>query len=260
MLRKLRERRREKVRSGPFPAEWIEFLETNVSLYRRLPESDRRELCGHVLVFLDEKQFEGCDGFIVTDEVRVTIAGGACILLLRRDTDYFPHMKSIFVYPSEFFVDVEAHYEDGTVDEFTEDRSGESWHRGPVVLSWKDVVLPPDQRRQDYNVVLHEFAHQLDLENGAVDGVPKLATKDAYKRWRAVFTPALEALRRSAEGHGRPALDPYGAQGPSEFFAVAVEAFFQRPRGLRMHMPRVYELLTEYFHQDPAEWWTGRNS
>jgi Mlc titration factor MtfA (ptsG expression regulator) len=254
ILKRRRRRRRGELRSQPFPPAWERVLRERFPLYTRLPADDREELKGHIHVFLDEKQFQGCDGFVVTDEVRVTIAAYACLLLLHRDTDYFPAMQSILVYPTTFLVDVAEAQDDWVISEYTDDRAGESWDLGPVVLSWDDVLDSTSEDAVGYNVVLHEFTHQLDVENGEVDGVPKLATKDDYASWVDAFNTAYDSFIADIDAGRRTVLDEYGAEGPSEFFAVAVEAFFEMPRELRRGFPRVYEALERYFAQDPAAW------
>lgn len=254
ILKRRRQRRRDELRARPFPQEWERILHERFALYERLPVPDRDELKGHIHVFLDEKRFEGCDGFEITDEVRVTVAGYACLLLLHRDTDYFPSMQSILVYPTTFLVDVAEAEDDWVVSEYTEDRAGESWDLGPVVLSWDDVLDSALEDAAGYNVVLHEFTHQLDLENGEVDGVPKLASGDDYNAWADAFNTAYDKFIADIDAGRRTVLDDYGAEGPSEFFAVAVEAFFEMPTELRRGYPRVYESLQRYFEQDPASW------
>lgn len=254
ILKRRKSRRRDELRAQPFPPEWERALQRFFPLYARLPAEDREELKGHIHVFLDEKQFEGCDGFAVTDEVRVTIAAYACLLLLHRETDYFPAMQSILVYPTTFLVDVAEAQDDWVISEYSEDRAGESWDLGPVVLSWDDVLDSASEDAVGYNVVLHEFSHQLDIENGEVDGVPKLASKDEYAAWANAFNSAYDRFIDDLDAGRRTLLDEYGAEGPSEFFAVAVEAFFEMPRDLRRGYPRVYEALKGYFAQDPAAW------
>ncbi len=254
MFRSGKNKKRDELRARPFPLGWERVLNDTFHLYARLPDPDKAELKQHILVFLDEKRIEGCDGFEVNDEVRVTIAAHACLLLLHRDTDYFPTMQSILVYPAAFMVDVAEAHDDWVVSEYSEDRAGESWDLGPVVLSWDDVLdsLTPDAI--GYNVVLHEFTHQLDLESGGVDGVPRLATPAAGDAWADAFGAAYDSFIADIDA-GRPTvLDDYAAEGPPEFFAVAVEAFFEMPLDLRAAYPPVYTALAGYFDQDPASW------
>lgn len=249
-----RKKKRLQLREQPFPAAWDEVLGRNFPLYTRLSDEDRRELQGHIHVFLDEKKFEGCGGLEMTDEVRVTIAAQACLLLLHRETDYFPVMKSVFVYPSLFFADVVEEDEAGIVSEFQEDRSGEAWDYGPVVLSWEDALAGAGGEEGGYNSVIHEFVHQLDLENGAADGVPRLENGEQYAAWEQVFTDTFERFERQLDAGRQTVLDEYGVEGPDEFFAVAAEHFFQTPIELREEYPALYEQLKLYFRQDPVEW------
>jgi hypothetical protein len=249
-----RKKKRRELRARPFPAGWEAVLRQNFPLYARLADDDRAELQGHIHVFLDEKKFEGCGGLEMTDEIRVTIAAQACLLLLHRETDYFPAMKSIFVYPSLFYADVVEENEDGVVSEFVEDRSGEAWDYGPVVLSWEDALVGASGEEGGYNSVIHEFVHQLDLENGAADGVPRLEGRERYAEWERVFNEAYELFERKLDAGKPTVLDEYGAEGPDEFFAVAAEHFFQTPLELRDECPELYEQMRLYFEQDPAGW------
>ena len=246
----LKRRRRERVRSVPFPAGHAEILVSNVPVYRRLPDDLRAQLQGHIQVFLSEKRFEGCNGLEITDEVRVTIAGEACLLILNRETNYYPDLITILVYPSVFLADVDAG-EDYIVNDYKEDRSGESWEMGVVVLSWEDAVEHASTGRAGYNVVLHEFAHQLDMENGAMDGFPRLRTREERERWHRVFSQAYERFERTG---GRGVVDKYGLGDPAEFFAVVTESFFERSQALRSEQPELYDVLSGYYCVDPASW------
>jgi Mlc titration factor MtfA (ptsG expression regulator) len=251
----LKKRRRREYGARPFPHAWEEILHRGWKLYSRLPEQDRYELHRHVHVFLAEKRFEGCDGQEITDEVRLVVAAQACLLLLHRETDYFPEMKTVMVYPTLFYVDDAGTDESGwVVTEFSEDRSGESWDRGPVILAWEDVAKAATGQTRRYNVVVHEFAHQIDLESGEVDGVPRLDSKERYHEWDEVFTAAYDKHCREVDRGLRTAIDDYGAEGPSEFFAVAVETFFEDPDLLQRKYPGVYDALRGYFRQDPVSW------
>jgi Mlc titration factor MtfA (ptsG expression regulator) len=246
----LKRRRRERLRALPFPAEFEAIVLANVPVYRRLPPDLRAQLHGHIQVLLAEKHFEGCNGLQMTDEVRVTIAGEASLLILNRSTDYYPDLVTILVYPDVFYADVEDH-EGHIVSEYKEDRSGESWELGVVILSWEDAVEHASTGRAGYNVTLHEFAHVLDMENGAMDGMPRLASKGERDAWRAAFTGAYERFER---GGRRSVVDDYGAGDPSEFFAVVTESFFERPLALRREQPELYAVLARYYCVDPAGW------
>jgi hypothetical protein len=254
MFRFLKGLRRRNLRAAPFPAEWLEILERNVALYRRLPEADRRELRGHVQVFLAEKLFEGCGGLAITDEIRVTIAAQACVLLLHRRTDYFPRLYSIVVYPTRFLAKAVKLEGPGLIAEGEVVKLGEAWLRGPLVLSWDDVLADAAGSRTGSNVVLHEFAHELDHEDGEANGAPALERGRDYDDWSRVLGAAYERLRRDAERGRESVLDAYGAESPAEFFAVATECFFETPADLRIEQPELYEKLREFYRQDPATW------
>ena len=250
----LTRRRREKLRRLPFPDTWRQYLKRRVPLYLRLSEEDRRELEGHIQVFLNEKRFEGCGGFTVTDEARVVIAAQACLLLLHRDAGYFPGLSSIVVYPTSFIVDLKDYDEVGVITEETGPLAGESWDTGCVVLAWDEVLDSGADTDDGYNVVIHEFAHQLDAEGGIADGVPILPTRACSGRWMRVFRGEYRRLREKLEDGGQSVLDEYGATGPAEFFAVVTESFFEIPLRLQGEYPELYDELRQYFRQDPAGW------
>jgi Mlc titration factor MtfA (ptsG expression regulator) len=253
MISPLKRRRRAALRAREFPDAWVSILRANVPAYRRLPANLCAQLHGHIHVFLAEKRFEGCNGQEIDDEVRVTIAGQACLLILERPTDYYPDLVTILVYPSVFYAGVEEH--DGhVVSEFVEDRTGESWELGVVILSWEDAVKFASTGRAGYNVVLHEFAHQLDNENGEMDGMPKLPDRKRRESWARVFRAAYDHFERAAASRRRTLIDTYGAGDPAEFFAVVTESFFERPAALRREYAELYDELARYYHVDPAAW------
>lgn len=245
-------RRREELRSTPIPPEWAAILRKNVPLYGRLSDADRRELEGHIQVFLAEKTYEGCAGLEVTEEIKVTIAAGACLLLLRRETDYYPRLITILVYPSAYKARSVMPIGGGFVLEGEEGRLGEAWQDGVVILSWDDVRAGASDIHDGHNVVLHEFAHQLDQEDGAADGAPILAQRSQYVAWARVLSAEYDELRRAASEHRKSVLDQYGATKPAEFFAVATECFFEKPAQLQKKHPELYEEMKLYYQQDPA--------
>lgn len=229
----------------PPPAGWRETLAQRVPHLRLLDAAQRALLEQRVQVFLAGKRFVGCAGLAVTGEMRVLIAGLACLLTLRPQARVFPRMHSVLVYPDAFLVPQEHADELGLVSEQAEERVGESWSGDRVILSWPEVesALAGDA----VNVVAHEFAHQLDDQKAGAEGAP--ASVDAA-RWAAVMRDEYERLQR----HRRPpVLDPYGAESPAEFFAVATEAYFQRGAELQRHHPALYELLRDYFLLDTAQ-------
>jgi hypothetical protein len=244
-------RRREKAREREFPAEWQAILDRRVPYVRTLTPEEQEELRGHIQVFLDEKVFEGALGLEITDEIRVTIAAQACILLLHRETDYYPDLGTIVVYPQAYVARVKR-VEGGVVIEEEVPRLGESWERGTVVLSWRDVLSGASNTHDGHNVVFHEFAHQLDQEDGSSDGAPVLSQRSGYGPWARVFGAEYAQLEHEVELHHRTLLDSYGATNPAEFFAVATETFFEKPHLLRRDHPALYEQLAHFYRQDPA--------
>jgi MtfA peptidase len=251
MIRWLARRRRQKLRERPFPQEWRETLERDVPLYRRLSPEEKKELHGHVHVLLSEKNFEGCGGIDLTDGMTAVIAAQAALLLLHRETEYFPGLSSVIVYPDLFTGSRWERDDAGIVTEGDEDRSGECWEHGTIVLSWKDVCMG-NETLDGYNVVLHEFAHQLDEENGAEDGVPLLADRATVARWREVMEREFRSLSREVRRRRHTFIDPYAAEHPAEFFAVATEYFFEKPLLLKVNHTELYDILREYYRQDPA--------
>lgn len=246
----LKRRRRARIADQPFPPEWEAVLRKNVPAYATLSGDEREELRGLVRIFVAEKSFEGCGGVRVTDEMRVTIAGQACLLILHVDDDVYPRLRSILIYPQGYRAPVEARDGD-IVHEGHSDRLGESWGDGAVVLSWDGVRAGQANPGDGRNLVIHEFAHQLDQEDGAADGTPVLGWA-SYLPWARVLSADFLELRDDAARGRRTVLDRYGAVNEAEFFAVAAEAFFEKPRALLRRHPELYDELRRYFRQDPA--------
>jgi hypothetical protein len=246
------QRDRARWREGPFSSEWRSYLLRNVPHYSELDASSRHELERQVLVFVNEKRFEGCAGFEITDEVRVTIAGQACLLSLSRDLDFYPRLRVILVYPDAFVARYARFTSPQPHQEIHDPRLGESWGKGVVVLSWSGIRDGSATLGEFRNVVAHEFAHQLDQEDGAADGIPLIDGAHTYRVWARLIADEFEQHVARLEGGEETVLDAYGATNRAEFFAVAVEAFFERPRDFRAERPELYGLLRDYFNQDPA--------
>ncbi len=245
--------KRKRASQRAFPEVWRTVLEEGLAYYAALSEEDRQELRRHILVFLSEKRFEGCGGLEITDEIRVTIAAQACILLLHRQTDYYPGLSSILIYPGAYIAPETHVLPDGIV---TEDavHIGESWPRGSVVLSWEDVLDGIQDPHDGYNVVFHEFAHQLDQDGAEFGSDSVFQDRSRFSAWAKVFQEEFDRLRHDLR-HDRPTfLDEYGAGDPAEFFAVATEYFFELPRELQENHPDLYRELKFFYRQDPAEW------
>ena len=249
-----RHRRQARLQQQPLQAATRATLLRRLRCYARLPDRLRNALDGSVNVFLDEKQFVGCGGFEITDEVRITIAGHACLLLLNRPGAVFPGVRSVLVYPGAFVARGVRH-EDWLEHEIAELRAGEAWDGGPVVLAWDEIEADlVDPHRGAHDVILHEFAHQLDDENDSGPGLPPLARPEAIETWARVMGREYKALQQAAAHHRHSWLDPYGAESPAEFFAVATESFFTDPAGLRAHHPELYSTLQACYPVDPASW------
>ncbi len=244
-------RKRERIMREPFPASFRAIVDETVPYAARLAPEDQLELFALILVFLEEKSFEGCGGLSITDEIRVTIAAQACLLLLRREHDLYPELESILVYPSSYRARTRR-VEQGFVLESDEARLGESWARGTIVLAWDSVRRGAANVFDGHNVVLHEFAHQLDAEDGEMDGAPDLGARSRYTAWAQVLGAEFDELVAKVHA-GRPTdIDRYGSTNPPEFFAVVTELFFEKPKQLRKRHPGLYEQLAAFYRQDPA--------
>ncbi len=255
-----KKRRQARIRTRPFPSAWHGLLVSRYPLYSRLAPADRHELEGWIQIFLAEKRFEGCGGQEITDEVRVLIAAQACLLLLHRDTDCYPLLHSILVYPSSYIAKTWHWERDGTLVEGEQERGGESWPHGTVVLAWDGAFAGAVELDKGRNLVLHEFAHQLDEEDGIADGAPLLSgsnylqVRHRYQTWAQVLSEEFQQLRRAANDGQATVLDTYGAQNPAEFFAVATETFFEKPGRLQERHPALYAQLKEFYRQDPLRY------
>lgn len=248
-----RRARRKRLLAEPFPQAWLEIVQKNVPLYNRLPDSLKEQLHGLVHVFLAEKDFEGCGGLEITDEIKITIAAQACMLLLNRKTRYFPKLRTILVYPHTYVAKTIS--SDGRIRVDGQSvRLGESWQDGPVVLSWNSVTGGTMNITDARNVVLHEFAHQLDQEDGAADGAPILEHRSRYAEWARVLSSEYEVLQKKKKKRRRSVMNKYGATNPAEFFAVVTETFFEKPRQMKKRHPELYDELRDYYKLDPIEW------
>jgi Mlc titration factor MtfA (ptsG expression regulator) len=211
-------------------------------------------ICLLIVAGLPAQPIIGCGGLTVTDEARVTIAAQACLLLLNRPGHHFPKLRCVLVYPDAFIVHKVHAGADGVLQEQRQVLSGESWSQGQVILSWADALagaaVPDDGR----NVVLHEFAHQLDQETGTANGAPWMAGARRYERWSAVFGAEFQRLRAQVEADAPTLLNAYGATDAAEFFAVATEVFFEQPDLLAQESPDLYGELRSFYGVDPALW------
>jgi Mlc titration factor MtfA (ptsG expression regulator) len=235
------------------PSHWRDILDQHVYHYHWLSSPEKEKLERDLRIIIAEKSWEGCAGQVVDDEVQVTIAAGASLLVLGHEHDHFERVQSILVYPAGYVAPAaRAFSHQGIVDDAGSARLGEAWYRGPVILSWADSIEAAHHRQGGRNVVLHEFAHELDMLNGAADGAPVLADRAAQQRWREVMEPAFASLQHDVSQGRRTSIDPYGATNPAEFFAVLSEHFFEQPHHLLRRHPDIYEIFRDYYRQDPA--------
>ena len=252
IVRHRRLTRRRQALQTPFPSEWDEILQSNLPPYAELSDDHRKQLQQLMKIFLVEKSFEGCGGLTITDEIKVTIAAQACMLLLGRPGDCYPKLSSVLVYPTAYVTGSKGLFTHQSKSKSV--RLGESWGHGTVVLAWDSVKHGARNFKDSRNVTMHEFAHQLDQEDGRADGAPILQERSAYSSWAAVFTKEFERLQVKKRKHKRTVLNKYGATNPAEFFAVATESFFEKPKQLQKKHPELYAELQEYYNIDPSEW------
>jgi hypothetical protein len=238
----------------PFPRGWLDILKRNVRQYRLLSRAEQAELRDRVRVFVAEKNWVGCAGVEVDDEMKVTIAAQACLLVLAIAHEYhYERIRSILVYP-DTYVHPPGHRGWGHDEAAIE---GEYWHRGPVVVSWTNTRESPEHGG---NLVFHEFAHHLDDVDGEMDGTPPLESGEQTRRWEDVVGREFNRLVRSSARGQATLLDRYGATNRAEFFAVATECFFERPVALRQRHAELYQVLQDFYRQDPARWpWDERD-
>jgi hypothetical protein len=247
----LRRRRRRRLLAEPFPPEWEGYLRKNVAHYQHLSEAEQARLRDDLRIFRAEKNWEGCGGLTMTDEIKVTISAQACLLVLGMEHNYFDRVQSILVYPHGYRAEAREAAGGAVVEGFS-DRLGEAHYRGPVILSWAEVLEEGRHPRRGHNLVFHEFAHQLDMLDGVIDGTPPLGRRAEYKRWQEVMTAEYQQLVEASE-HGRATLlDQYGTTNEGEFYAVATECFFDLPVEMARRHPKLYQLLRDYYRQDPA--------
>lgn len=243
-----------KARFAPFSEADKQILQQQVPMYQKLPDDLKLQL--HLLVnsFLHRKKFYGCQGLEVTRTMQLTIAAQACLLLLNRPTQEFRKLKAILVYPAAFVATHRQVDANGLVSYSSKELAGESWGNGRVILSWDDVTKGAQNIHDGKNVVLHEFAHQLDSEDGATNGAPELASANAYRTWASLMSAEFAQLQQAQIHHLHSVMDYYGASEPAEFFAVATETFFEKPNELKQKHSELYELFCQYYKVSPDEW------
>ncbi len=248
----IRDARRKKLAEAPFASEWVKIIDQNVPYCQKLNSQERHKLWELVAVFIDEKNFEGCMGLAITDEIKLTIAAQACLLLLNLEHNFYEKLVTILVYPAGFEFNKESYESNGIVSEERLPVSGVSYSLGVISLSWSDTTHGARSPDDGSNVTLHEFAHQLDLLDNAMNGAPILSSRSMYRDWARVLGSEFDELR-NAVAEGKPSIiSSYGATNPAEFFAVVTELFFERPVELKASHSALYEEFRQYYGQDPA--------
>ena len=245
----LKKRRRKKILAQPWPESWSLFLNRNVRLTWRLSEAEMTKLQKLTQVFVAEKSWEGCDGLKVSEEMKVTIAATACLMLLGADQFYFENVRTVLIYPAAF----RRETSDGMLTGESH-RAGEAWQSGPIILSWPDALQGSSNEDDGRNLVIHEFAHALDGLDGHMGGNPIFSDPTDVLQWATVVDQEFAALVDARANHQRTLLDHYGATNTAEFFAVASETFFEQPSELRREHGELFELLKKYYQVDPRNW------
>lgn len=250
-----RGRRRQRQALAPFTPQWRQWLHSDVPIYRRMPAPLQQRLHGLINIFVAEKSFVGCNGIVVTERMRVIVAAYACLLVMNRPgvpvRHLYDDLLSILIYPTPFIVPQTLRDEHGLVSEERQVLSGQAWDSRRIILSWEDVEQASELT---HNVVLHEFAHYLDMEDESMDGAPSLGSAAAREEWSDTFWDEFDRLRHHIDTGQPTLLDPYAATAPAEFFAVVTEVFFNQPVALAAQHPGLYTQLAKYYRHDPANW------
>ena len=265
----LRARSRRALQRLALPDALRELVDRRLPIRARLPQSLRTRHDGLIHAFLAEKRYTGCNGLVIDDEIRATIAAQACLLLLGRHGSLYDELRSILVYPSAFWVEDEVHDDDGLVTRRRRMLSGESWDAHRIVLSWEDIALAEAAPDDGFNLVLHEFAHYLEAEGRGLPSPPRPSTGELQRgddqararmrarsidAWADDLADEFDALLAQVDRGEETFLDPYAAEDEAEFFAVATEDFYERSTLLQDAHPRLYGLLAEFYGVDPAGW------
>lgn len=237
----------------PFPVEWREILQEKWPLYNRLPEDLNDQLEQLTLVFLERIEIRGIEDLEITDEIRVLTAAQACLLLVNRNTFFPSKLKSVVIRPKAYTA-TQTDSAGGVHGEREILVLGQSWENGLVVLSWDNTETGAANMKDGRNLVLHEFAHQLDQADGTADGAPILGSKEEYDRWQQVCSRVFADLKAKVEAGDKTLIDDYGATNPAEFFSVVTETFFEKPYYLKKRRPELYALFSDYYRVDPLEW------
>jgi MtfA peptidase len=234
-------------KAQPIPAALWQQTLASLPFLACLSTAEQNELKILVDRFLQEKEFSTAGGLVLTDEICLSIAAQGCLPILKLGLSAYAGWVGIIIYPDEFVVPRHLQDEDGVVHEYEDVISGEAWEGGPLIISWHDAQMAGS----GYNVVIHEFAHKLDMLNGEADGIPALPSKLAVDTWETVFFTAYDHFCQRVDGGEETRIDPYASEHPAEFFAVLSECFFEQAQVVHDEYPELYALMTDYYRQDP---------
>ncbi|MEM7479347.1 MAG: M90 family metallopeptidase [Planctomycetota bacterium] len=259
IFRWLRNQRRRRWWKQELPLGWEDILSQNAQFLSEVDEESEQQVIRSVQIFVKEKNWEGCGGLKLTDEHRVTIAAQVAKMTLGLGAgdirgEYFEEVKSVLVYPDAYLAKTQESVGSGVVLESQSGRLGEAWHRGPVILSWADVLATGRRENFARNVVIHEFAHHLDMRNGPMaDGFPVIESREFARQWERVVKQGFDRLQQQCNSGYAQVLDCYGATNMAEFFAVASEAFFEEPYALDHHWPELFQVLNRFHFPEETD-------
>ena len=253
---RLRNWQRNRILKHEFvPPDLWQKIFTQIKFLHGLSPDEITRLQQNVILFLHSKQISGAHDLTITEEMRIIIAIQACILILELDLDYYNNWVEIIVYPGRFIIGHDYTDENGIVHQASQIVSGESWLNGPVILSWQDVS--DFGFESGYNVVIHEFAHKLDMLHEGANGCPILHANMSAQAWHEIFSNAYTNFCKQVDLEEAVIIDPYATESPAEFFAVLSEVFFTMPLVIKQHFPSVYEQLALFYRQDTAKRWAN---
>lgn len=245
-------RQRKRLLAAPFPETWEPLLNSHCRQFATLSAEEQQRLRNDARILVSEKHWEGCNGLMITEEIQVTIAAHAALMSLGFPESPFDRLLSILIYPDTFVAKRNTRMSAGAWLESDEPRLGEAWYQGPVILTWREIREQCVDSPSGRNVIIHEFAHLLDMEDRDVNGVPALPDERQYQTWLEVTEAEFDRLQRQTRLGRRTLIDSYGATSPAEFFAVSSETFFEQPDRMQAELPRLYDVLKAYYRQDPA--------
>ncbi len=256
MFHWLRDRRRRKFLDEPFPPWWEAILRRNVGHYSRLSPAEQAAMRDITRILVAEKNWVGCGGMQITEEVKITVAAQAAIPVLAADHEYYSRVDSVLVYPNEFRT---PNPEDGFEDDELSDTiiAGQAWYRGPVIVAWNEVLSEGRDPECGQNVVIHEFVHQIDFLDYEANGAPPIRDKDLAMRWMKAMSAAYIFDKAALDRGDETFFTEHAGENETEFFADAAEAFFCSPVALKEEFSDVYAVFAEYFKLDPVRWFSS---